>query len=227
MQIYGCALEGSTIFFQPHHSTCTGKCHRNRYRCTAHVAGASIEKSGKSSDRDHGYEQVKESKRRPESDWEPSGDVSLELLLTCRQIYNEAILVPFGANDFGLISNLFTSDNRTKIYFLRDLIPDQRRAISTLHIRGVAKYRFADQQQWLQQQIASMSGLSRLELSFDWNVMAYSNSPGLLMAALEERFEASGVSMFAMANLNSRDHDCIDCVLPPSQSSHGAEEGAR
>lgn len=171
MQIYGYALEGSTIFFQPHHSTCTDKCHRNRYRCTAHVAGASIEKSGKSSDRDHGYEQVKESKRRPESDWEPSGDVSLELLLTCRQIYNEAILVPFGANDFGLISNLFTSDNRTKIYLLRDLIPDQRRAISTLHIRGVAKYRFADQQQWLQQQIASMSGLRRLELSFDWNVM--------------------------------------------------------
>jgi hypothetical protein len=202
MQIYQYALGGNTIFFQPHHSTCTDKCHRKRYRCRAHVAEESTEGTSKWSDHDYDHEQVKESQNRPRSDWKSSGDVSLELLLTCRQIYNEAVLVPFSANEFGLNSNLFPSDNRTKIRFLRDLIPDQSRAISTLHIRAMVKCRFV-QQEWLVQHIKSMSGLRRLILSFDWSMIAISHSPDLLMATLRDRFDASGVSMFAMANLQT------------------------
>ena len=142
--------------------------------------------------------------RRPRSDWKPSGDVSLELLLTCHQIYNEAVLVPFSANDFGLNSKLFTSGNRTNILFLRDLSPDQSRAISTLHIRGVVKYRFF-QQQWLQQQIASMSGLRRLKLSFGWSMTINRESHSVLVNALERRFDNSGINMFALANLQKVD----------------------
>lgn len=200
MQIYQYALGGNTIFFHPHHSTCTDKCHRNRYRCRAHVAEDPTGQPSNPSDRDYDYEQVKQTKRRPKSDWEPSGNVDLELLLTCRQIYNEAVLVPFAANEFGHNSKSFTSDARPRINFLRDLIPDQSRAISTLQIRGVVKNEFV-QQQWQRQQISAMSGLRRLKLSFDWKVMAVGHSSELLMAALEDRFEASGVSIFAMAKL--------------------------
>jgi hypothetical protein len=142
---------------------------------------------------------VKESQYHSKSEWEHFGGVSLEMLLTCRQIHNEAVLVPFSANEFGIHSGWSTSDNRTKILFLRDLIPDQRRAITTLHIRGNVRYGF------VKQHITSMPGLRRLRLSFDWNMMSIRNSPDLLMAALEDRFENSGVSMFAMAKLRTVD----------------------
>jgi hypothetical protein len=214
MQIYKYALGGNTIFFHPHHSTCTDKCHRNRYRCRAHVAKNPTGKFSNPSGRDYDYKQVEESYYLPESDWEPSGEVSLELLLTCRQIYNEAVLVPFGANEFGLNSNLFTSGNRTRMTFLRDLIPDQSRAISTLQISGVMKKQF-DQQQWQQQQITSMSGLRRLKLSFDWKVVAaISHSPDLLIPALDDLFEASGLSIFAMAKLQTVDITIALTVYP-------------
>jgi hypothetical protein len=197
MQIYEYALGGNTILFQPHHSICTDTCHPSRYRCRAHVAKALTEESGQPSDHDH--EQVKVSQRRPENDWKRSGDVSLNLLLTCRQIYNEAVLVPSSNNDFGLNSNLFTSYNLTNILFLRDLIPEQIRAISTLHIRGIVRYGL------VQQHIKVLSGLRRLKLSFDWNTNAIRHSPDLLMAAREDRFETSGVGLFAKARLQTVD----------------------
>jgi len=53
------------------------------------------------------------------------------------------------------------------------------------------------------QHIKSMSGLRRLILSFDWSMIAISHSPDLLMATLRDRFDASDVSMFAMANLQT------------------------
>lgn len=193
MRIYEYVLGGNTIFFDRHHSPCTNKCHRNRYRCRAHVAEEDTNEARRKSE----SKQVKESQYRADDDWERSGDVDLELLLTCRQVYNETVLVPFSANEFGLSSNYFTSDDRTKILFLRDLISDQSRAISTLHIRGTVSHGF------VQQHIKSMFSLRNLKLSFDWNLMVIEDSPDLLMAALEERFDASGVSMFAMANLQT------------------------
>lgn len=196
MRIYGYALGGNTIFFRRHGSTCTDKCHPNRYRCRAHVAE---ESSGEEALKHSGDEQVKESKHRPEHDWERSGGLDLELLLTCRQIYNEALLVPFSTNDFGVHSTWSTSNNHTMILFLRDLIPDQIRAISTLHIRGMVRHGF------VQQHVKALSGLRRLKLSFDWNMMAIRGSPDLLMATLEKHFETSGVIMFAMANLQTVD----------------------
>ena len=146
-----------------------------------------------------GPEQVKKSQHRPEDDWERSGNVDLKLLLTCRQVYNEAVLVPFSANEFGLPGNRFTFDDRTKILFLRDLIPDQTRAISALHIRGRLLYGP------VQQHITSMSSLRHLKPTLDWNMMAIRDSPDLLMGALEDRFNDSGIRMFAMANLKTVD----------------------
>ena len=132
---------------------------------------------------------MKESQYRADDDWERSGDVDLNLLLTCRQVYTEAVFVLFSANESGLNSNFFTSDDRTKILFLRDLVPDQIRAIFTLQICGIVSHGF------VQQYIKSMSGLKNLKLNFDWHMMVIKDSPDLLMAALEERFDASGVSM--------------------------------
>jgi hypothetical protein len=147
---------------------------------------------------DHDHEQVKESEHRPKSDWESAGNVSLELLLTCRQIYNEAVLVPFSHNDFGLNSKLFTPDDRTRILFLRDLIPDQSQAISTLHFQSAMRHGF------FLQDIKALSSLKRLKLSFGWNVRRETRgSPHLLMARLGNRFNASGVSVFAMPNLQT------------------------
>lgn len=197
MQIYEYALGGNTIFFTRHFSTCTENCHPSRYRCRAHVAKEPTEESGQPSDNDH--EKVKELKHRLEGDWERSGDVSLELLLACRQIYNEAVLVPFSDNEFGVDSNRFTSDDSNRINFLRDLIPDQRRAISALHIRGYMGSGF------VQQQTKSMSGLRNPKLSFDWNMMAIRHSPDLLLTTLEEHFDASGASLFAAAILQAVD----------------------
>lgn len=196
MRIYGYALGGNTIFFRRHGSTCTDKCHPNRYRCRAHVAE---ESSGEDVMKTFSDERVKESKHRPENDWQRSGDLDLELLLTCRQIYNEALLVPFSANDLGVHSTWSTSNNHTMILFLRDLIPDQIRAISTLHIRGMVRHGF------VQQHVKALSGLRRLKFGFDWNVMAIRGSPDLLMTTLEKHFETSGVIMFAMANLQTVD----------------------
>jgi len=194
IQIYEYALGGNTIFFRPHKSTCTAHCHPNRYRCRAHVAKEPTEASSQPSD----HEQVKESQHRPKSDWESAGDVSLELLLTCRQIYNEAVLIPFSHNDFGLNSNQFAPDERTRILFLRDLIPDQSRAISTLHIQSAVRHGLVLQDN------KKLSGLRRLQLSFDWNIMWETRgSPQFLMTALEDRFDASGVSMFAMGNFQT------------------------
>lgn len=197
MQIYEYALGGNTIFFDRHHSTCTDMCHPNRYRCRAHIAEEPTEESGQLSGHDH--EQVKEFQDPVESDWERSGDVSLKLLLTCRQIYNEAFLVPFSNNDFGLNSDAIITDDYNRMFFLRDLIPDQIRAISTLHIRGTMRFGY------VQLQTKSMSGLRRLKLSFDFNMMAIRDSPDLLMAALEERFDASGASLFVAVNLQAVD----------------------
>jgi hypothetical protein len=47
--------------------------------------------------------------------------------------------------------------------------------------------------------------LRRLKLSFDWDMLATRDMPGLLMTALEDRFEKSGVSMFAMTNIQTVD----------------------
>lgn len=196
MRIYEYALGGNTIFFDHHYSSCTNKCHRNRYRCRAYVAK---EDTSEETRRTSESEQVKESEHPPQGDWEPSGNVSLELLLTCRQIYNEAVLVPFSANEFGLPSDWFVTDGLVKILFLRDLIPDQSRAISTLHIRGVMRHGFVPQH------IKSLSGLKKLKLSLDWDMLATRNMPGLLMTALEDRFEKSDVRMFATANLQTVD----------------------
>jgi hypothetical protein len=147
-------------------------------------------------------EQVKESQRRPEGTWEPAGNVDVDLLLTCRQIYNEAVLAPFSANDFGLDSYLSRSDGRTKILFLRDLVPDQSRTISTLHIYGTTRRGHAG---FVQQHINTLSALRTLKLRFGWDMMDIQGSPGQLMAALEDRFDASGVSIFATANLQTID----------------------
>jgi hypothetical protein len=197
MQIYEYALGGNTIFFDPHPSTCTDTCHPNRYRCRAQVAEEPTEESGQPSD--HNNEQVKELQHRPANNWKPSGDVSLELLLTCRQIYNEAVLVPFSGNEFGTNINLFMPDDRVMIPFLRNLVPDQIRAISALHIRGVTRYGF------VLQHVKALSGLRRLKLSFDWNMMHIRRSPDLLMAELEDHFETSHVDMFATGSLQTVD----------------------
>jgi hypothetical protein len=117
----------------------------------------------------------------------PAGDVSLNLILTCRQVYNEAVLVPISVNEFGLSSNWFMTDRLVKIFFLRDLIPDQSRAISTLHIRGVLRHGC------VQQHIKALSGLRRLKLSFDSDMMAIRNMPDLLMTTLEDRSEKSNI----------------------------------
>jgi hypothetical protein len=145
-------------------------------------------------------EQVKESQRRLEGTWEPAGDVDVDLLLTCRQVYNEAVLVPFSANDFGFDSDLSRSDGSTKILFLRlrDLVPDHSRTISTLHIYRTTRRGHAE---FVQQHINALSGLRTLKLRFDWDMLDIQGSPGPLMAALEDRFDASGVSIFATANL--------------------------
>lgn len=151
-------------------------------------------------------EQVKELQHRPNNHWKSSGDISLALLLTCRQIYNEAVLVPFSDNDFAININLFTSDDRVMIPFLCDLVPDQIRAISSLHIRGVTRYGL------VLQHVKALSGLKRLKLGFDWNMMAVRRSPDLLMAELEDHSESSHVSMFAGANLQTVDFN-IDLTV--------------
>lgn len=196
MRIYEYALGGNTIFFDTHDSPCTNKCHRNRYRCRAYVAEEETRKEDQSKSEP---EKVIESRHRAGSEWEPLSDVSLELLLTCRQIYNKAVLVPFSANEFGLDRNWFVSDGLVKILFLRDLIPEQSRAISTLHIRGVMRRGF------VQQHIKALSGLRRLKLSFDWNLTINREPPSILMDALEHRFDISGVGMFALAHLHTVD----------------------
>lgn len=198
MRIYEYALGDNIIFFDTHDSACTNKCHRNRYRCRAYIDEQSSEESSQESE----SEQVKELQSPPEETWEPSGDVDLDLLLTCRQNYNEAVLVPFSANEFGLDIDWFTSYGSTKILFLRDLIPDQSRAISTLHVRGAfrcAPYNF------VQQHISALSGLRRLKLIFDVDMTDIRGAPDHLINALEECFDESGVSIFAMAQLQAVD----------------------
>ena len=126
--------------------------------------------------------------------------MDLDLLLTCRQIYNESVLVPFSASFFSHDSDEFRSDGRTKLLFLRDLIPDQSRAISTLQLRSTTR---PWQVEFVQQHINTLSGLRKLILTFDWNMMGIKESPDQLVAALEDRFDATGVSMFATANLQT------------------------
>jgi hypothetical protein len=123
----------------------------------------------------------------------------LQLLLACRQIYNETVLVPFSANKFGHDSDRFESalkcSNITS--FPRDLTPDQSRAISTLHIWGAGHCGF------VQQHINALSGLKRLVMGFSWNLLDIEGLPGLLMKTMEDRFGATGVSVFARTKLET------------------------
>lgn len=215
MRIYEYALGGNTIFFDTHPSPCTNKCHRNRYRCRAYVAE---EDSSEEVERKSGPEQVKESKHYRSGDWKPASDVSLELLLTCREFYNEAVLVPFTANEFGLLSDWFVRDGRVKILFLRDLIPDQSRAISTLHIRGRVRCGF------VQQHVKALSGLKTLKVSFDWNMATDRESSDVLMDVLARRFDASGLGMLATANLQTVDITVDLTVFSPNMQAVMAQK---
>jgi hypothetical protein len=123
----------------------------------------------------------------------------LQLLLACRQIYNETVLVPFSANEFGHDSDRFESTlkRHNTTCFPRDLTPAQSRAISTLHIWGAGHCGF------VQQHINALSGLKRLVMGFSWNLLDVQELPGLLMETMEDRFGATGVSVFARTNLET------------------------
>jgi hypothetical protein len=60
-----------------------------------------------------------------------------------------------------------------------------------------------EQVEFVQQHINALSGLRKLKLTFDWSMMGIKGSPDQLVAALEDRFDASGVSMFATADLQT------------------------
>lgn len=64
----------------------------------------------------------------------------LQLLLACRQIYNEAVLVPLSANEFGQHSGSFesASELHRDTPFPRNLALDQSIAISILYFRDIA-----------------------------------------------------------------------------------------
>ena len=59
------------------------------------------------------------------------------------------------------------------------------------------------QVEFVQQHINALSGLGKLKLTFDWNMMGIKGSPDQLVGALEDHFHAAGVSMFATANLQT------------------------
>lgn len=139
--------------------------------------------------------------------------MNLKLLLVCRQIYNEAVLIPFSADDSAYLRDRFLyrkphfdqSDSESDdgenrdfhwMLFLRDLVPDQRRAISTLSIKGYVRHKFD------QRNIDALSGLKHLKVALKWDMMSIQDKPDRLIHALDARHErVLGIPMFASANL--------------------------
>lgn len=214
MRIYEYALGGNTIVFKVRNTACRNrqhdrwKSHCKAYRCKAYVGKElSEEREERLGDKSVFYiRPAREAQYRSAGTWEYADSISLELLLVCRQIYNEAVLVPFRANDFGLPDNKIElgllsrrkSDDRQMV-FLLDLIPEQSRAISTLHLRGPSGCRFD------QKDLEALSGLKRLKLGFDWNMKKIKELPDRLLEALEEQFDDSGASRLTTVNFQTVD----------------------
>lgn len=228
MRIYEYAMGGKTIVPDLRFSPCNNNCHPGRYRCHAWVPKSWLE--DKLDDRLSSLEQVSEQNELVtcfSEPWEWYGDYyGFDLLLVCRRIYNEAVLVPFRANDFGFYSKRFEYWHRERpedtfysMTFLRDLVPEQRQAISTLCIRGAVKYRFK------QQDIDALSGLRYLKLGLNYSLTRIQEAPKKLIEAVEDHFNSGGLTMFRSVALKEVEivaelsvwHDDGEAVLAQSK----------
>jgi hypothetical protein len=141
-------------------------------------------------------------------------DIDLDMLFTCRQIYNEARLVPFKDNEFGF------SDDDTRLelgpahgdqpepwlhpgpwfqplLFVRDLAPAQGRSINSPYLSRSMMYTFTERD------IEALPNLKRLRLRLDWYVRGVELPLQQLLKTLDGHFASSGIDMFAKLRLES------------------------
>jgi hypothetical protein len=120
--------------------------------------------------------------------------LNLPLLRVCRQIYNEARLLPFVANEFKIPCHLVEPND-----VMRDLAIEQYHAITNLHVEGLALHS-QDEDEDI---IGTLPNLERLKLDLwlDWSMTRIEKSPDVLFVDLENIFVSSSIGGLASSKL--------------------------
>lgn len=121
-------------------------------------------------------------------------ELSLSMLRVCRQIYNEARLLPFGANQFKIPCKFVEPFD-----FMRDLVPEQSRAITNLDVEDLTLHSL-DEDEAFNGTLPSPERL-RLDLWLDWSTTRNEKSPAALFVDLENIFVSSSVGLLASSRL--------------------------